>query len=207
MGRERLVRVFPGQRGRFRRVGPLGNHAVGALHDVDHLGDRAIPAVEHRLFRPLPRHAAALDQELRRFRLQHVERLVQVLVVAHRDPVGRRFDARPLQRLALEHVHGDVQLFEGRLHRGQIHLAVALAGVGVARPQQGAAHEHGHVQRRALAHLADVQVPRETTRRHRTVTARLGGASAARPARCTVRRTGSARPGTPGGTGRTCRVC
>ena len=46
----------------------------------------------------IARHVALLDQELHRLGFEEVERFVEVLVVADRDPVGRGLDPGPFER-------------------------------------------------------------------------------------------------------------
>ena len=57
--------------------------------------------------------------------------------------------------------------------RGEIDLAVALAGVGVAGPQQRAGHMHRHIKRRAGDEVADIHVAGVFAGRHARVAARL----------------------------------
>src|SRR5439155_488112 len=100
-------------------------------------------------------------------------RPVEVLVEAQHDPVRLRLHARPveLQVLAHDELHHDLAV--GALERGEVDLAIALAAVGIARPDEAALEEDRDVDRRALLKLVDVHVravlpgPERRHRRHR----------------------------------------
>src|ERR1700674_3037779 len=160
------------------RLRVLDAEAMQALVDVDHLGDAAIPGSHHQLFGLLLADLALLHQEARRLALENVERLVEIAVDADRDPRVPGLDARPLELHVLEHFDRDAHLLVGGLERGQVDLAVALGGMGIAGPQQRALDEHRHVERRAFGEVADVQIAAVASGRHRTVLAGLGAGDA-----------------------------
>ncbi len=156
----------------------LGAEAMQALVDVDHLADAAIPGGHHQLFRLLLADLALLHQKIRGLALENVERLVEVAVDADRDPRVFRLDARPLELHVLEHFDRHAHLLVGGLERGQVDLAVALRGMGIAGPQQRALDEHRHVERAALSLVADVEIAAVASGRHRAVLAGLGAGDA-----------------------------
>src|SRR5262249_58599508 len=86
--------------------------------------------------------APVRGDELRGLRLEDLERLVEVFIIAKGEPMRRRLDARPFQRSALDDVDGDVELPERGLDAGEVYLAIALRGMRIARPQQRALHEY-----------------------------------------------------------------
>src|SRR2546430_16505900 len=75
-----------------------------------------------------------------------------------RDPVGPRFDSRPLELHVLANDRLNDDFLEGALERGEVHLAVPLAAVRVAGPDEPAFQEHREEDGRALLQLVDVHV-------------------------------------------------
>src|SRR5262249_38532501 len=112
--------------------------------------------------------------ELHGLRLENLERLVEVFVIAKGEPVRRRLDARPFERSSLDHVDGNVELPERGLDAREVYLAIALRRMRVARPQQRALHEHRNVKRRPCRQLTQVQVAPVASRRDGAVSSGLG---------------------------------
>ncbi len=81
----------------------------------------------------------------------------------------------------------EIDLGESGFDRGEVHFAVALGGVRVAGPDQRAAHEHRHVQRRAFDQVTVVEIAGERTRRNRVVASGLRARDAERSGRRTQR--------------------
>src|SRR5262249_4587434 len=122
--------------------------------------------------------APLLRDELHGLRLENLERLVEVFVIAEGEPMLRRLDAGPFERSTLDHVDGDVELPERGLDAREVYLAIALRGMRVARPQQRAVHEHRQVKRRSRGQLAQVQVAPVASRRDGAVASGLGAGNA-----------------------------
>ncbi len=146
-----------------------------ALADVHHL---AHPAVAHHGGERVglvtaQRHHLLGGEEIHRLAHRVDHRLVQILVEPGHDPVGRRLDARPVELHVLAHdeLHDDLAV--RALERGEIHLAVALAAVRVARPHETALEEDRDEDGRPGLQLVDVHVravlprPERGDRRHR----------------------------------------
>src|SRR5262249_47624507 len=98
------------QRRRGLRPCVLRIEAERALHDVDDFGDAAIPTLHHDALSVRRGDAPLLRDELHGLRLENLERLVEVFVVAEGEPMRRRLDAGPFERSALDHIDGDVEL-------------------------------------------------------------------------------------------------
>src|SRR5216117_820058 len=148
-----------------RFASPLGedrfrDHAVHALATVDDLRDAAV--ADHRRQRvglvATEGHHLLAGEEVHRLARGDLHRLVEVLVETGGDPVGGRLDARPLELDVLAHDRLDDELAIRALERREVHLAVALATVRVARPDQRAFDEHRQIEDRALLQLVDVHV-------------------------------------------------
>src|SRR5258707_15433219 len=118
--------------------------------------------------------AALLRDELHGLRLENLERLVEVFIVAEGEPVRRRLRAGPFERSALDHVDGDVELPERGLDAREVYLAIALRGVRIARPQQRALYEHREIKRRPGGQLTQVQITPVASRRAGAVPTGLG---------------------------------
>ena len=110
------------------------------------------------------RHAPLLGDEFGGLRLENVERFVEVLIIAEGEPMRRRLDAWPFERPALDDFHGNVELPERGLNSREVHLAVALRGMPVARPQQSTLHEHRHEKGGPGRELADIHIASVTAR-------------------------------------------
>src|SRR5262249_58879751 len=115
-----------GPRRRRPRPYVLRIEAERALHDVDDFGDTAIPALHHDALSVRRGDPPLLRDEFHGLRLEDVERFVEVFVIAKREPMRRRLDARPFQRSALDHVDGNVELPERGLDAGEVYLAIPL---------------------------------------------------------------------------------
>src|SRR5262249_45586630 len=165
---------------RRRRPRPcvLRIEAERALYDVDDFGDPAIPALHHDALGVRLCDASLLRDELHGLRLENLERLVEVFIVAEGEPMRRRLDARPFERSAFDHVDGDVDLPERGLDAGEVYLAIALRGMRIARPQQRPLHEHGHVKGRPGGQLTQVQIAAVTSWRDGAVASGLGARDA-----------------------------
>src|SRR5215469_4312295 len=111
----------------------LGNHAVHPLAYVDDLRHATIADHGGERIRLLPAHRYDLLAAQPADGLLHCDfhRLIQILVVAHEDPVGFRFGPRPLGLQILTHDGLDLDFLVGALERRQVDLAVALAAVRV----------------------------------------------------------------------------
>src|SRR5262249_25396215 len=103
---------------------------------------------------------------------------VEVFVVAEREPVRRRLDARPFERAALDDIDTDVELPERGLDAREVDLAVALRGMRVARPQQRALDEHRQIKARPRRQFAQIQIAAVTPRRDGAVASWLGARDA-----------------------------
>src|SRR5262249_13421642 len=147
--------------------------AMDALLDVDHLRYAAIRYGWHESRRLIGRNIALLGEKFDGLRLDLIPCLVEILIKAHADPRRFGFDARKIEWLALDHLNGDVELLVGGLDRREVDFAVALPGMRVARPQQGTGHMDGHVERRPLGEVTNIQVAGIFSGRHRAVSARL----------------------------------
>src|SRR5438105_8739897 len=124
--------------------GGLRHHAVDALADVDHLADATIR--DHRGERVRLVAVEPLGgEEVHRLVQRIEERLLQILVEAHLDPVGLRLDARPGELDVLAHDRLQPDLLVRALEGGEVDLAVALGAVRVARPDQASLEEHRNV--------------------------------------------------------------
>ena len=89
---------------------------------------------------------------------------IQVIVEAHGDVVRGRFGARPLQVQVLAHdelKRADERSFES----GDVHFAVALAGVAVADFKERAGRVHGNVERGAGDEVLVIEIARHYPRR------------------------------------------
>ena len=152
-------------------AGALRAQAMDALLDVHDLGDAAIRDGRHQGFGLGSGDAALLGKEFDRLFLGLRPRLVEVLVHAHGDPGLRGLDAREIERTTFEHLNGDIELLVGRLDRGEVDLAVALAGMRIAGPQQRTRHPHGHIEARSCNKITDVHVPGILAGRHARIAA------------------------------------
>src|SRR6267154_1424069 len=157
----------------FRIARSLGGQAVNAFLDIDDLRHPAIGLLEHHRLSLGGRNVALLADQLEGLRPGLIPGLVEIRIEAHADPRLRGLDAGEIERLALDHLDRDVELLVGGLDRGEVDLAIALAGVRVAGPQQRAGYEHRHVERRAGREVADVHVARILARRHAGILAGL----------------------------------
>src|SRR3954468_9117250 len=161
--------------GRLRSEDRLGDHAVDALADVHHLADPAVGGHRRQRVGLLAREPLLLHQEVHRLRDGVGERLHQILVEAHQDVVGLGLDAGPAQLHVLVDDGLQPDLLVRALQGGEVHLAVALRAVRVARPDQPALEEHRDVDGAALGHLVDVHVgavlpgPQRAHRCHRVL--------------------------------------
>src|SRR5437016_2275406 len=155
----------------------LRDHAVHALADVDHLRHAAVAhdRGEQIGFGPAHRHRLLLGEEIHRLARGVHHRLVEVLVEAGGDPVGARLEARPFELHVLAHDRLQHDLLVGALQAGEAHLAVALAAMRVAGPDQPALDEHRDEDLRTGLQLVDVHVgavlPRPQRRHRRPRTA------------------------------------
>src|SRR6478735_1791551 len=122
----------------------LRDHAVHALPHVDHLRDAAV--AHHRDDRvrlvAVERHHLLRGEPVHRLAHRFHHRLVEVLVEAHEDPVRLRLRTRPFDLEVLAHDGLDADLLVRALERGEVHLAVALAAMRVAGPDERALQEH-----------------------------------------------------------------
>jgi hypothetical protein len=57
-----------------------------------------------------------------------------ILVETHGDPGRAGLDARLIERLALDHVDGQVHFPVRGFHRGEVDLTVALRGMRISGP-------------------------------------------------------------------------
>src|SRR6266849_9287917 len=136
------------------------NHAVNALADVHHLGDPAVRRHRRQRIGLVAAHRRYLlgSEEIHRLPGGDLHRLVEILIEAHGDPVGLRLGARPLKLHALVDDGLDLDLLEGALERGEIHLAVPLPAMGVTGPDQSTLEKYRDGDARALLQLVEVHV-------------------------------------------------
>src|SRR5204863_826453 len=138
----------------------LRDHAVNALPHIHHL--RHTTVAHHRDERvglvAGQRHHLLAREEVHGLADGVHHRTVEVLVEAQHDPVRARLHARPVEFYVLAHdeLHHDLPV--GALERGEVDLAVALAAVGVARPDETASEEDRDEDGRAFLQLVDVHV-------------------------------------------------
>jgi len=78
-----------------------------------------------------------------------LHRLVQILVVTHKNPVRLGFRPGPFSLEVLANDRLNLDFTVGTLERREVHLAVSLPAVGIAGPDEAALEEHRQVQRRA----------------------------------------------------------
>src|SRR5262249_15413473 len=98
----------------------------------------------------------------------------EVFIIAKREPMRRRLDARPFERSALDDIDGNVEFPECSLDARQVYLAIALRTMGIARPQQRALHEHRQIKGRSHPQLAQTEMAAVTSWGNSAVAARFG---------------------------------
>ena len=146
------------------REDALRNQPVHAHRAVHQLGDVEIHRDAGEHVGVLARHPLFRHQEIDRLAHRILGGRHQVAVDPHDDPVRRRLGARPLEVhvLADDHLDGAAQRC---LHRGDVDLAIALAGMSVADLEQRARHPHRNEERRAGDEVLVVEVAGVNPRR------------------------------------------
>ena len=131
-----------------------------SLADIDHLRDPTVPDDGGEGVRLLAthRHELLAGQPVDGLLNGDLHRLIQVLVVAHEDPVGLRFRPRPIGFHLLVHDRLDLDLLVGAFERRQIHLAVSLPAVRIAGPDQAALEKHRQIQGGSGLQLVEIHV-------------------------------------------------
>ena len=113
----------------------LGIEAVNALLDVDDLRHAAVGYGLHESCGLIGGNVALLGEKFERLRLGLIPRLVQILIKTHGDPRCFGLDAREVERPAFDHLEREVEFLIGGFDRRQVDFAIALRGMGIARPQ------------------------------------------------------------------------